>query len=119
MHILQLFSPYLRRFDFGLVKNKSALDQIERFDLYVSHALAEQNSYAQLMKENGNRLKKLLIVISKNDVRAFPAANKEFFIQLDVQEKKLLELNRSGHMAIIDFEKEMLFNEIYQFIKAS
>jgi carboxylesterase len=104
--------PYIYRFDFGLLKNTSRLSEVPTYNKYPIHLMLDQMQYRKTL--NINSAQHLLIIQSKNDIRAPSAGSLRLYQSSN--ESELFELNNSGHLAYMDIEKELFYARLKEFL---
>jgi len=104
--------PYIYRFDFGLLKNTSRLSEVPTYNKYPIHLMWDQMKYRETL--NLSSTQHLLIVQSKNDIRA-PIAG-SLALHSSANESEFFELNNSGHLAYMDVEKELFYEQLKEFL---
>jgi carboxylesterase len=105
--------PYIYRFDYGLLKNSSRLNEVPRFRKYPIHLMQDQLEYRKTL--NLSSAQRILIMQSKNDIRA-PSSGAIKLHSL-ANESEIFFLNNSGHLAYMDIEKEIFYERLKEFLE--
>lgn len=106
------FFPYMYRFDYGLVKDSSALDKVPRYHKYPTSLLVRDAEFARsldLTEENP-----ILIIQSLNDIRAHGS---DKLNELH-KNSEIFYLDNSGHLPFIDVQKELMFDRVDEFLSS-
>lgn len=116
--IMKIITPNLRRIEYGLARDKNVKKKLPSFDRLPTRVLLEGE---KLRIETKNNLYKIyspiLIIQSKFDNRATPYSAEYIYKNVNSKEKKLVYLNNSGHVITMDYDKEIVFKEVSEFIK--
>jgi carboxylesterase len=114
---LSKITPSLRRIESGLAKNESVAVVLPSFDRLPVSVLLQ----GELLKDEANRnIEKInqpiLILQSISDNRAAPSSAQYIFDNVNSISKTLIYLNNSGHVISMDYDKEQVFREVFNFI---
>ncbi|MEM0231322.1 MAG: hypothetical protein QXW00_01940 [Candidatus Woesearchaeota archaeon] len=110
--ITWLILPYLPRFDIGLLKDKSQLSRVPRFHKYPTNFLRDQKRYRDTVRLNTTV--PMLIFHSKNDIRA-PYSGVKMLASV-APNSEIFTLNNSGHLPYLDFERDVFYDKLKEFL---
>jgi len=115
---LDFITPSLRRIEWGLSRNESIARTLPSFDrmpvgVLIQGELLKKDAKDNLFKINSP----ILILQSTFDNRAAPSSAQYIYDNVNSSIKKLVWLNNSGHVITMDYDKEKVFEETYEFIK--
>ncbi|NHJ02516.1 MAG: alpha/beta fold hydrolase [Candidatus Heimdallarchaeota archaeon] len=95
------------------------LENIKRYDKFVIPTVASLLSFLKDLKNKELPNISLPILISHGikDTYVHPSNASYIYEHVSSSQKKLLWLENSNHLATVDFDKDLLFNEITQFFQ--
>lgn len=115
---LRIFTPNLRRVEYGLAKNESVIEILPSFDRLHIKTLIEWELLKKEVKINLEKINEpILIIQSDFDNRAAPSSAKYIYDNINSNLKKLIYLNNSGHVITMDYDKQTVFSEVFKFIE--
>ncbi len=115
---LRIFTPNLRRVEYGLAKNESVKKILPSFDRLPVKTLIEGGLLKKEVKTNLGKINEPILIIQSNfDNRAAPSSAKYIYDNVNFNVKKLVYLNNSGHVITMDYDKQNVFLEVFKFIE--
>lgn len=118
LKLLRIFTPNLRRIEYGLAKNESIKKILPSFDRLPVKTLIEGGLLKDEVKINLEKINEPILIIQSNfDNRAAPSSAKYIYDNVNSNIKKLIYLNNSGHVITMDYDKQNVFLEVFKFIE--
>ncbi len=116
--ISKYLTPSFRRIKYGLARNMSIDKILPSFDRLPVKALLEDEFLKKEVKNNLIKISEpILIVQSDWDNRAAPSSANYIYSHVSSSNKEILWLNNSGHVITMDYDKQIVFVRITEFIK--
>jgi carboxylesterase len=114
---VKFISPSVRRIEYGLAKDPSVAEKLPSFDRLPLSVLLEGEKLRIETRDNIKKINSPIIILQSSfDNRAAPASAQYIFDNVNSENKKLVYLNNSGHVITMDYDKEIVFDEVYKFI---
>lgn len=108
-------TKYIFRSDWGLLNDESQLFRVPRYHKYPVSFLKAYPDYLESLKLDVSQ--PLLIFHSRGDIRAPIEGVMKLYNA--AQNRKLVYLENSGHLAYLDYDQLTVFNEIQTFLEAN
>ncbi|MBN1262921.1 MAG: alpha/beta fold hydrolase [Candidatus Pacebacteria bacterium] len=108
---------YLPRFDFHMVQNWSLAKNLPRFRKLPAHFSHQAILLARETRENLSKIKSPLLVIqAKYDNRSAPEGIDYLLKNVGSETKDLFLARNSGHVVLLDNDRQEIFEKIARFI---
>jgi len=115
--VMKVLTPSLRRIIYGLARDPIVHETLPSFDRLPVRILIEGELLKKEVMNNLDKIEEpILILQSRFDNRAAPSSAQYIYDNVNSEDKTLLYLNNSGHVITMDYDKELVFEEIYDFI---
>ncbi len=110
----------LRKIKYGAVRNRAVLKEMPTFEGAPVTEIINVFELTEITRKNLNKIHEpILILQSKFDNRAAPESADLIYKSVFSDEKKLVYLENSGHIITLDYDKERVFEEVYEFIASN
>lgn len=109
---------YVPRFDHKMVMDWTLAGNLPRFKKLPSHFPYDALRLARYVRENLSRITcPVLIIQPRHDNRVHPKGAEYLFRRIGSEDKKLIFGENSGHVILLDIDREMAFRETAAFVK--
>lgn len=110
---------YLPRFDFRMVRDWTLARELPRFRKLPSHFPYHALLLAKEIRENLRRIRcPLLVIQARHDNRVNPRGARYLYENAGSDIKKFFWAARSGHLAVLDRDRDSVFEEIARFTES-
>lgn len=117
---LKFITPNVRRVPYGLAKNPEVPKILPSFDRLPVSILIQGEILKKDVKENLGKINEPILILQSNfDNRASPSSADYIFEHVNFYNKTIIYLNNSGHVITMDYDKEIVFEKIKEFILAN
>jgi len=111
---------YVPRFDYKMVRDWTLAAHLPRFKKLPSHFPLDAMRLAGYVRENLSRIHcPVLIIQGRHDNRVHPKGAEYLFQRIGSKEKKLIFAENSGHVVLLDADRDLIFRETAGFIKST
>lgn len=109
---------YLPRFDYKMVRDWTLARSLPRFRKLPSHFPYHSLLLSRYIRDRFTEITvPTLIIQARHDNRVSPVGAKYFFNRIQSERKKLVIAEHSGHVVLLDRDREQVFKEIASFIQ--
>jgi carboxylesterase len=115
-----LITPSLRRIEYGLANDPHVAETPPSFDRLPVKVVLEGEYLKDEVKEHLDRIEEpILILQSTSDNRAAPGSAQYIYDHVSSIRKDLLWLHHSGHVLTMDYDMDIVFRMIWDFIESN
>jgi carboxylesterase len=119
LKFFSLITPSMRRIEYGLANDPRVAETLPSFDRLPVNVVLEGEYLKNEVKKHLDRITEpILILQSITDNRAAPGSAQYIYDHVSSARKELLWLHNSGHVITMDYDADIVFRTIRDFIES-